>query len=78
MTPQSLWNDPEWACHQCVALLCAGYCLANDVNAAPKTTRRHVLKERTGEAEVEENWEETRARGPVGGGVGEGEEKPLS
>ena len=33
-TPPSLWNGPEWVCDQCAALICAGYCPADEINAA--------------------------------------------
>jgi hypothetical protein len=33
-TPPSLWNNPEWVCDQCDALIRAGSCPADEINAA--------------------------------------------
>ena len=34
MTPPSLWNGPEWVCNQYAALIRAGCCPADEINAA--------------------------------------------
>ena len=32
--PPSHWNDPEWVCDHCAPLICAGHCIADEINAA--------------------------------------------